>query len=452
MKQTVAQRRSFYTAIWRWHFYAGLLCLPLVIWLALTGSLYLWRPQIEGWIDRPHAHLATDRPVASAEAQVAAALGAVPGGHLDKYILPETADGPARVMVMRHGVTERVTIDPRRLSVLKVEREDGRPMRLLFHLHGELLAGSVGSYIVEIAACWTIVMLLTGIYLWWPRGRGGLAGLLYPRLRGGGRLFWRDLHASTGLWVSLLALGLVLTGLPWAKSWGNYLRVVREATGTARGPVDWSIGGKLPEAPSGDHAGHQPMAMPAMTMHPPGELDRVVAAVVPLGIATPVVVTPPKAMGGAWKVASDAANRPLRSEATIEGASGRVLSQTPFARRHWIDRTIGYGVAAHEGALFGLANQILGTLTALALVLLSVSGAVMWWKRRPAGLLGAPVPQGAPRLGWGLIAAVAALAIYMPLFGLSLVVVQLAERVVLRRHARSAAWLGLAPPVSPRSA
>ena len=48
-----------YAAIWRWHFYAGMLCIPFVIWLALTGSIYLWRPQIEGWLDRRYDHLAT---------------------------------------------------------------------------------------------------------------------------------------------------------------------------------------------------------------------------------------------------------------------------------------------------------------------------------------------------------------------------------------------------------
>lgn len=41
-------------------------------------------------------------------------------------------------------------------------------MRLFFRIHGELLMGDRGSNIVETAACWTIVLLLSGIYLWWP--------------------------------------------------------------------------------------------------------------------------------------------------------------------------------------------------------------------------------------------------------------------------------------------
>src|SRR3546814_8147218 len=36
----------WYNAVWRWHFYAGLFCIPFVIWLALTGTIYTWGPQI----------------------------------------------------------------------------------------------------------------------------------------------------------------------------------------------------------------------------------------------------------------------------------------------------------------------------------------------------------------------------------------------------------------------
>jgi uncharacterized iron-regulated membrane protein len=150
-------------------------------------------------------------------------------------------------------------------------------------------------------------------------------------------------------------------------------------------------------------------------------------------------------MGRAWSVSSDAADRPLRSDATIDGATGRILSRTDFAQRHWIDRAIGYGVAGHEGALFGLANQILGTLTALFLIVLAVSGAVMWWRRRPIGQLGAPARLSRPAVGAGLVALIVALGLYLPMFGTTLVLVLIAEKILLRRLPRARRWLGLAP-------
>lgn len=439
-----AKAGRWYNAVWRWHFYAGMLCIPLVIWLACTGALYLWRPQVEAWLDRPCDHLATSGPVASPDAQVATALAAVPGSTLRKYGLPDAPDQAVRILVSRHGTDMRVYVDPRSLAVLKIATEEKRPFRMIFHLHGELLAGAIGSYLVELAACWAIVMILTGLYLWWPRGQRGYAGILYPRLGNGRRLFWRDIHATAGIWVSVCALALILTGLPWAKGWGSYLIEIRQLTGTARGTVDWTIGGKPPkqEAMRGDHASHGAMAMATPPIQP-GELARVIAAARPFAVTPPVLISPPTRPGAPWSIASDAADRPLRSDLKIDGASGRIVNHTTFAQRHWIDRVIGYGVAGHEGALFGIANQIIGTVSAMLLVTLAVSGAILWWRRRPIGLLGAPMPLTRPRFGIGLVATVIGLGLSLPLFGLSLIGVLLLERLVLRPLPATRRWLGL---------
>ena len=438
----------WYNAVWRWHFYAGMLCVPLVLWLATTGTIYTWRPQIEAWLDRPYQHLVPHGPIASPDAQVGAALAAVPGAALHKYQLPASPDDAVQVIVGKNGKETRVWVDPTTTRVLKVEGEEQRPMRLIFHLHGELLAGPAGSVLVETGACWAIVMLLTGLYLWWPRGGRGLAGVLYPRLRGGKRVFWRDIHAVAGIWVSFAALFLIVTGLPWAQAWGSYLREIRQVTGTTDGPIEWTIGGRNPALADdpmlGDHAEHRGMTMKHAAPKP-GELARVIAAVRPLHIAGPVLIAPPIAGKAGWTATSDADDRPLRSEAVIDGATGEVLATKRFDQRHWIDRAVGYGIAIHEGAFFGLANQLLGTLTAMLLATLSVSGVVMWWRRRPKGLLGAPIPLGRPRFGGVLIAAIVALGLYLPMFGATLIAVLLVDRFVLRRVPSARRWLGLKP-------
>ena len=46
-----------YRAVWRWHFYAGLLCIPFVIVLSISGLIYLFKPQIEVWNDRHYDNL-----------------------------------------------------------------------------------------------------------------------------------------------------------------------------------------------------------------------------------------------------------------------------------------------------------------------------------------------------------------------------------------------------------
>ncbi|HUO23851.1 MAG TPA: PepSY domain-containing protein, partial [Caulobacteraceae bacterium] len=242
---TQATRRPWpdYRAIWRWHFYAGLLCIPFVLWLAFTGPIYLFRPQFEAWVDRPYAQLLAPgraRPAPSAETH--AALAVVPGSVLHAYQLPRSPSAAAQVLVGKGADEWRVWVDPSTLKPVKIVREDDRFMQIIFRLHGELLLGDRGSMIVELAASWAIVMIITGLYLWWPRGAQGLGGLIYPRLGRGKAVFWRDLHASAGLWVSALTLALLISGLPWAKSWGGYLKEIRSLAGHAVAQQDWPAG------------------------------------------------------------------------------------------------------------------------------------------------------------------------------------------------------------------
>jgi hypothetical protein len=267
-KSIPATRRAWpdYRAVWRWHFYAGLFCIPFVCFLAITGAIYLFKPQVERWQDRPYDQLQTAQTAAPSRA-VQAALAANPGWTLHAYEIPQTAQSAARVIIGRAGAERRVYVDRGSLAILKTRSEDTRLMRIIFRLHGQLLLGDRGSMMVELAASWAIVMIITGLYLWWPRQVIGLAGVVYPRIKAGRRLFWRDMHAVTGAWVSLFALLMLFSGLPWSKNWGGYLKEVRKLTGTASAHQDWTTGrsSEIAEHKAMDAAGMA--AMPGMTAH-----------------------------------------------------------------------------------------------------------------------------------------------------------------------------------------
>lgn len=119
------------------------------------------------------------------------------------------------------------------------------------------------------------------------------------------------------------------------------------------------------------------------------------------------------------------------------------MTRRGFGDRPLIDRLVGWGVAIHEGQAFGWLNQFLNLLTALGLMLLSVGAVVLWRRRRPDGRLGAPPALAARPAGAGLVAAVLLMAVLLPLFGLSLLLVLLVERLLLRRAPGPRRWLGL---------
>ena len=447
-----------YRAVWRWHFYAGIFCIPFVVVLAISGAIYLFKAEIEGWAERSYDRLEQGGDAALASAQISAALAAVPGSTFESYELPAAPEAAARVLVRSEAGSRRVYVDPTSLEILGSVSERDRFMRQIFRLHGELLMGNRGSNLVELAACWTIVMVLTGLVLWWPRQGRGLAGVVWPRLHGGRRLLWRDMHAVTGVWISLVTLALLFSGLPWAKFWGDYLKSARRFTGTAVARQEWSNDGGRSEAAGaagaargGEHAGHaghggggRRSAPVELTTADLAAIDIVAAKVKPLGLDAPVVLAPAPGGKGRWTAKSTTANRPRRVDLVVDGGSGEIVRREDFSTKHPIDKLVAVGIAFHEGRLFGWPNQLLLLITAAGLVLVCVSAVWLWLRRRDPGKLGAPPPGISPRRSVPLVATVVALGVLLPLFGLSLLAVLLLERFVLRRVAPVKTWLGLA--------
>ncbi|HEX7874459.1 MAG TPA: PepSY domain-containing protein [Sphingobium sp.] len=454
---------GLYPTLWRWHFYAGLMVMPLILILSVTGALYLFKPQVERWEERGFQNLPMDGAV-SPNGQAEAAMAAFPGSRFHSYRLPERAGDAAMIhLSLADGTAMRDVFVSPQGRVLGSLDPEWRIIAIDHDIHGQLLLGPRGSWIVELAASWAIVMILTGLYLWWPRGRN-LAGVVWPRLSLGRRAFWRDIHAVTGFWVAGLALVLLVTGLPWADAWGSAFKLARQELGLLHGPQDWTIGGK-PVAE--EHAGHEGMDMGGGAMHAEHDhaammrmqssgvalpsLAEIVAKAQRERLAFPVVVVAPGAPGQfggagdamAWTVRSDAQNRPLRVTLRYDMATGKEVSRQGFGDKHVVDRIIGYGVAWHEGQLFGWVNQLVGLLTAIMLVTLVVSGFVMWRRRKPEGTLGAPLPARSPARMQGVVAITLLLAVLLPLFAASLILLWFIDRLVLPRLPGVARWLGL---------
>jgi len=430
---------NVYRAFWRWHFYAGLLVMPVLMLMALTGGIYLFKDDFENALNRRLVEVAPATSSTSPQAWSDAALAAVPG-RVVQVTPPADATRSARLLVEQAGgVRSAVFVDPHDARVLGSAPEDGI-MLLVKRMHSLDIAGPIFNFMVEVVAGWAIVMVATGIVLWWPRGNPG--GVVTIRAKPAKRVFWRDLHAVTGLFTGVVIVFLAVTGMPWSAFWGKEVRKFTTEAGWGRPaiPTAATASGHDPA-----HAGHGPdaSALPwtlqetdvhsAHGAHGAGlSLNAAIAHFDGMKLARPYTVSIPASSDKAWSGSSMPEQVEQMRTIYLDGASGQMLADIGYGQFGPAAKAIEWGISVHQGKEFGFGNKLVMLAGCIAIWLLGISALVMWWKRRPRGKLAAP-PKPIDRKSYiALIAVVTPLALLYPLVGASLIVV-LALDIVLQR-------------------
>ncbi|GFE71806.1 PepSY domain-containing protein [Chroococcus sp. FPU101] len=452
----------FYRTVWRWHFYAGLFVIPFMLVLATTGMIYLFKPQLDGLMYHHLLFVPPGGKITPYTEQVNAVQSAYPNAAVSKIVSGIAPNRSTEVQIVagdkRHLA---VFVNPYTGDVLGNRNEDNNPQAIIRKIHGELMMGKWGDYLVELAACWALVLLLSGLYLWWPRNRFKLFGTFIPRLsRRNKRVFWRDLHAVSGFYGVLLMGFLILTGLPWSGFWGDTFAKVwsqfpqyvfdgapqsTPLTGSLNQKGIQTVPWAVEQLPMPRSLGtpetlsllvqHSHSDIPAEADRPENtavNLDSIIAVAQSQNLPMGFSVSLPADQTGVYTLAAFP-NDP-RQERTmhIDQYSGQVLVDVGWHDYNWVAKSVEMGIAVHMGK-YSLANQLLMLVACLIIILLCVSGAVMWWQHRPTGRLGAPaIPTTVP--SWRVpLVFVALLGLAFPLVGFSLVAVLLLDYLVISR-------------------
>ena len=138
-------RAGLYRTIWRWHFYAALFVVPMVLILATSGAIYLFKPQIDRWEERDFRGLSTNGAVLPTR-QVAAAQAAVPGASFHAYRLPEH---PGDAAMIHMGLPDGrrmidVFVSPQGKVLGRLDPTQ-RFSETVKRFHGSLLVGKLGD-------------------------------------------------------------------------------------------------------------------------------------------------------------------------------------------------------------------------------------------------------------------------------------------------------------------
>ncbi len=467
--------RTLYRAMWRWHFFAGLFAIPVIVLLCLSGLVYLFKPQIWGLTYGDLQNVTPSSQTVTYEQQLAAVGKAYPGAEVSGVHTPPSATRSTLFTIATaDGKDLAVYVNPYSGEVLGHRNPATDIVDISLQLHGSLMTGSwlgddgyYGDLFLELVAGWAIVLLVTGTYLWWPRGkRRGLRGVLVPRwhLRGK-RILWRDVHAVTGIIFAFITLFFLVTGMAWAGVWGpKYLSVATQAVGgyPEVETNSTTVGELLPNGQSPWAMGNLPLAASQPVPAPGGQvgdelrwdpsqgapLDAVIASGQKLGVPHGFSVSWPEDETGSYGINywEDGPQEPNRSStdariAYVDQYTAQPIAGYGFDQYGWAGKATSFGIALHEGREWGLINQILVTIATLAILLSVASSMVMWRKRRPKGI-GAPRKEPNRKIGFGVLLIIVALGALFPLLGLSMLVVLLLELLVIRRVPRLARMFG----------
>lgn len=440
-----------YRAAWRWHFYAGLFVVPFFLILAVTGMMMLWIAHLDGRDGERIAVIPQGSP-ASLNLQAAVAMTAVPGGEPRQYIAPRAPDLAAIFRIDGAEGAQMVVIDPYTAEVITNFPRRSGWYDLADTIHGELLLGVVGDRMIEIAASLGVMLLATGLFLWWPRGKGPRA--LLPDLRARGRNLWKSLHAVVGVWVSVVLLFFLISGLSWAGVWGAQMvqawssfpaqkwdevplsDLTHGSMNTGPKEVPWALE-QTPMPASGSAAGVAGIA--------PGDrvgIDSVDALARQIGFEGRYQMHLPRGATGVWTLSRDSMSTDSldpTSDRTvhIDRHTGRILADVRYEDYSLMGKAMAVGIALHMGTM-GLWSVLANTVVCLMVIFLCVSGVVMWWRRRPAGRLGLaapPMPSDMP-LWKAAVAVGLVIGIAFPLAGLTFAAVLVFDWLVLSRLPR----------------
>jgi uncharacterized iron-regulated membrane protein len=443
-----ATERRYFT-VWRWHFYCSLYVFPFLIMLAVTGLIMLWISALTDLNGERMVIAPTGSPIAVSVLQ-AAAEAAVPGGVAGTYIAPMAADRVAVFQVTGAEGAMTVVINPYTAEVV-----DTFPWRAGWYdfateIHGTLLIGDLGDWLIEAAASLGVILVVTGVWLHWPRRGGTWREALLPRVAFTSRGAWKALHGAVGMWMSAVLLVFLISGLSWAGIWGGKMvqawstfpaekweavplsdKTHADMNHGAAKEVPWGLE-QTPLPESGSSAGTQAVAGPVT-------IDSVAGFAQGLGFNGRFQLALPGDETGVWTISHDSMSNdgpdPSADRTVhIDQYTGHVLADVGYADYSPWAKAMAYGIAFHEGDM-GAWNIALNTLFCLSMIFLPVSGLVMWWKRRPAGAfrLGAPpAPQGLA-FWWVAAALIGVLGIAFPLGGVAIATVIVLDLVLLRQ-------------------
>lgn len=384
------------------HLWLGLVSGIIVLIVSITGCIFVFQKEISEWVHHDMYFVEPQQtatlPLSVLQEKAQLALGK--DAPIRNVIAPTAPDRAWEFMVYVPGDPEALTIfgsvkhykaafvNPYTGDITAVHDFKKDFFVIIKYLHWSLLLNTkYGQPIVGWATFIFVILLITGLILWWPKKWTKKAREQSFKIKWSGR-FKRvnyDLHNVLGFYSMILALIIALTGMVWAFKWFQTTVYV-----VASGSVT---------PPARVQASSDTLALPLATGNP---MD--------IAFATLVKEKPQAKRYGV--LFGPAKNAPLymsayrsketyydRDDYQFDKYTGKMLVHQAPKDKNAGEKVIGMNYDIHVGAIAGLPGKILAFLASLICASLPVTGFLVWWnkgRKEKKKKTAVPVPQYQP--------------------------------------------------------
>lgn len=344
------------------HLYLGLVAGLALAIIGVTGSLLVFHDEIDALLD-PQLHRVEPRAERAALDDIVAAARASEPAHTPSYVRMPRHEHESIEIWTDGEEGPAIFVDPYTATVLGSQGHGESLTGWLFDLHVELFAGEVGHIIVGITGFALIVLLISGLVLWWPRLRSWTRAL-FARPRGSLRRINHELHSLTGVWSAAGLFILALTGASLVFH-NAFSTALHRITASAPPPPP-------PESaprPGASDARLQDAVATARSALPGGRVSWIYLAA---DESSPLSVR--MQMPGEWHPNG-------RSYVYLDRYTGDLLHAHDALQARTGTRIYDVLYPLHIGR-FGLWSRLLYAALGFAPLMLAIGGFYIWWERR----------------------------------------------------------------------
>lgn len=324
-------------------------------------------------------------------------------------------------------------------EIVGVQNAKATFSNVMREIHSSLfVGGTVVNYLVELAACWAVFLMFSGLYMTW---KGNVLKKSFPSKQQRNK----KRHALVGTLITIPMILIIFTGLPWSAFMGHFINSLAQEHPTLGFPTlrQQPPTSNLNELPWVTRESKTPTSsQPHQKTHP--QLNSRILSVHQLmqqiekaHIAKPYSIVLPLTHNDVYTVAKSS-NTGITGldvspsdEVTsyFDQYSGKLIAQVRYQDYGLLGKWFSWGIPLHEGHLFGWPNKLLNLAAVLLFLWVIFWGFRIWLARQNERLFAAPT-KVTGHLSWGFILFLLVLGWMMPLFGLSLILVAILEFII----------------------